>query len=80
MPVTETFDGQTVWDGEVQVFELINHPTAKRAYAWSAAVDGSDRRRFVVVLHKPPVESPQAAVRAAIAAEYRGSIGARGEL
>ena len=64
-PVHETFDGQTVWEGEVLVFDLLNHPTASKCYAWS--VDG----RVTAVLHERPVDSPEAAVRAAIAAELR---------
>ena len=73
VPVTETFEGEMVWRGEVSVFKLTGHPAgAKKCYAWSHAVEGSDHRRFVVVLHWPPIESPQTAVRAAIAAEYRG--------
>ncbi len=55
VPVKEVFEGQTVWEGEVQVFDLQGHPTASRCYAWSHAVDGSERRRFVAVLHKGPV-------------------------
>jgi predicted nucleotidyltransferase len=27
--VEEVFEGQTVWEGVVQVFDLIDHPTAK---------------------------------------------------
>ncbi len=50
--VTETFQGETVWDGVVEVFDLHGHPTASHAYAWSHAVDDSETRRFVVVLHK----------------------------
>lgn len=71
VPVTETFNGETVWAGAVQVFDLIDHPTAQRAYAWSHAVDGSENRRFVVVLHAGPIDSPQKAVQAAITNEYR---------
>ena len=67
-PVRETFHGQTVWEGTVQVFELIGHPTAKRCYAWSHATEG-EKRRFVAVLHQGPVDSPVAAVRAAIVQE-----------
>jgi hypothetical protein len=33
VPVTETFNGATVWDGFVEVFSLPEHPTGK-AYAW----------------------------------------------
>ena len=47
------------------------HPTATRTYAWSSAIEGSTKRRFFAVLHQPPVDSPQAAVRAAIVAENR---------
>ena len=30
-PVHEVFRGQTVWKGEVEVFDLTGHPKAKRA-------------------------------------------------
>lgn len=59
--VAEGFEGSMVWDGEVLVFELLGHPTAPRCYAWE--VDGE----VTAVLHEPPVDSPLAAVRAAIA-------------
>jgi hypothetical protein len=72
VPVREEFDGKTVWEGVVHVFDLAGHPTATRAYAWSSPIDGSTKRRFFAVLHQPPVDSPQAAVRAAIVAEQRG--------
>ncbi len=70
VPVHEEHDGQTVWDGMVAVFDLVGHPTAKRAYAWSyERPDG--KRRFFAVLHVPPVASLRDAVRAAIVAEQR---------
>jgi hypothetical protein len=69
VPVRETFEGKPVWEGVVHVFELAGHPTAIRAYAWSSPIEGSTKRRFFAVLHQPPVDSPQAAVRAAIVAE-----------
>jgi hypothetical protein len=72
VPVTETFEGQTVWDGDVQVFDLIDCAEADRSYAWSYETEGG-RRRFFVVLHKPPVDSPNKAVQAAIASEPRGA-------
>lgn len=70
VPVIETFQGRMVWDGVVQVFDLKGHPTATRCYAWSHATTGR-KRRFVAVLHQGPVDSPEKAVRAAIAAEER---------
>lgn len=67
VPVTEMFRGETVWDGEVQIFELVKHPTAKHAYAWSYASEGT-KRKFVAVLHAGPVTDAVTAVRASIAA------------
>jgi hypothetical protein len=32
-PVKEEFNGQTVWEGTVHVFDLEGHPKATRAYA-----------------------------------------------
>jgi hypothetical protein len=74
VPVTETFDGKTVWQGEVEVFELSGHPRATHAYAWSHKAGKQDREtRYVAVLQIPPVTSPETAVRAAIAAEIKNA-------
>ncbi len=75
VPVKEAFNGQTIWQGEVEVFDLNGHPKAKRAYAWSHR-DGKDDsgERFVAVLEIPPVTSPETAVKVAIAAEVKGKI------
>jgi len=72
VPVRETFHGQSVWEGVVHVFDLEGHPTANRAYAWSAPIEGSEKRRFFSVLQLGAIKSPVAAVRAAIVAEHRG--------
>ncbi len=66
--VHETFQGQTAWQGTVEVFFLINHPQAKEAYAWSYQADNGETR-FVAVLGISPIESPLDAVRAYIAAQ-----------
>ena len=71
VPVKETFDGKTVWDGVVHVFKIHGHPKANKAYAWSSPIEGSDKRRFIAVLHLPPITSPVEAVRAAIVQEQR---------
>lgn len=70
-PVKEVFNGQTVWDGVVHVFDLEGHPKATRAYAWSSPIEGSAKRRFYAVLHLGGIRSPLDAVRAAIVAERR---------
>lgn len=73
VPVKETFQGQTVWDGVVEVFKLIGHPKALKAYAWAHETDDpKNPKRHVAVLHIPPVVSPETAVRAAIIQEHRG--------
>lgn len=69
VPVHETFQGETVWDGVVEVFDLPTHQ-AGRAYAWAHEGD-SGGRRYVAVLHAPPVDSPRKAVQAAAVAELR---------
>jgi hypothetical protein len=71
VPVRETFEGKTVWEGVVHVFDLAGHPTATRAYAWSSPIEGSTKRRFFAVLHTARINSPLEAVRVAIVAEQR---------
>ena len=70
VPVHEVFRGQTVWQGEVEVFNLNGHPKAKRAYAWSHREGKNDEgERFVTVLEIPPVVSALTAVRVSIVAD-----------
>ena len=72
VPVKETYQGKTVWEGVVEVFELVEHPTATRLYAWTHDTDDSNRpRRHVTVLHSHPIKSARDAVRAAIVQEFR---------
>jgi hypothetical protein len=54
VPVREEFESETVWDGVVEVFDLENHPTANRAYAWSHRIGHSRKRCFFAVLHQGP--------------------------
>jgi hypothetical protein len=68
--VREEHDRRVVWEGAVKVFDLIGHPKASRAYAWSYPTTGG-KRRFVAVLRLPPVDSPAIAVRASILADER---------
>ncbi len=72
VPVHEVFRGQTVWQGEVEVFDLAGHPKAKRCYGWSHP-DGPDDKdeRFVTVLELPPVESAKTAVQVAIVSDQK---------
>src|SRR5438270_6477334 len=72
VPVKETFQGNTVWEGIVEVFDLHGHPKATRVYAWAHDTDNPQKPvRHVTVLHLHPIQSAQDAVRAAILQEAR---------
>jgi hypothetical protein len=72
VPVKETFKGQTVWEGIVEVFDLAGHATAHRVYAWAHETDDPEKPiRHVTVLHLHPIKSAQDAVRAAIMQETK---------
>src|SRR5438309_2132051 len=74
VPVTEWFEGKIVWQGEVEVFDLIGHPDghpdASRCYSW-AYEDDDGREQCTAVLGVAPVDSPKAAVRAALIAKVK---------
>ena len=72
VPVHEIFRGETVWQGDVEVFDLQDHPQAKRAYGWSH-LDGvkDEHTRFVAVLEIPPVDSAVRAVQVQIVKDTR---------
>src|ERR1700683_3415056 len=71
VPVKETLEGKTIWDGKVEVFELKDYPKAPKVYAWSYATADPKRPLHVSVLHVAPVTSPMQAVRATIMEESR---------
>jgi hypothetical protein len=59
--VTERFKSKLVWTGIVLLFSL-NRPPEETCYAW---ID-PDAKTLVTVLKRPPVSSPETAVRAYI--------------
>lgn len=70
--VKEVFQGKTIWEGVVEVFELHGHPKANTAYAWAHQTDDpANPVRHVTVLHVPPAVSPITAVRVAIMQELK---------
>jgi hypothetical protein len=80
--VESTQVAEPFFKGEVQVFQLVGHPTAERCYAWSQPVgrmpEGTGRnmtvgreQRVHVVLHGATVDSAPKAVKATIAARER---------
>lgn len=69
VPVHEVFRGQTVWQGDVGVFDLTAPPKSKRAYGWSE--NPAIGERFFAVLETPPIKSALDAVRASIVADAK---------
>jgi hypothetical protein len=65
----ELFQGRTAWQETVEVFDLIGHPKAKRAYAWQ--YEEGRETKTIIALEIPPVDSAQTAVKVAIAATAR---------
>jgi hypothetical protein len=63
------FRGEVAWDGIVETFDIEGHSKAKRCYAWSFLENGEPQ--YTTVLEIPPVDSPQSAVKVAIAAKAR---------
>lgn len=74
VPVKEVFNGEMVWDGIVEVFDLHGHPKTDTAYAWLHDTgDPARDAQHVTVLHIHPALSPAAAVRAFIVQEFRNA-------
>ena len=67
VPITETYKDKVVWSGAVEVFNLIDHPTASKCYAWGHHLETNNKKsRYVAVLNISPIDSPIKAVRASI--------------
>jgi hypothetical protein len=73
--ILESFEGKTVWEGVVNIFQVEGHPQTDKCYAWSSPIEGSKKRRYYTILHMPPVDSPEKAVRAAIINDYQNKKG-----
>jgi hypothetical protein len=69
LEVVETFRGQILFDGDVEVFDVSGHSDAKRCYAW--AKDHEIGSNSTVVLERPPIRSALDAVRAALATAHK---------
>jgi|SRR6185369_14252759 len=73
VPVIEQFQGETIFQGDVEVFDLVGHPKATRGYGWGYTTTEGGGRRYFTVLELPPVDSPQTAVKAAIMSEIKNA-------
>ena len=65
--IHEIFQGKTLWQGEVEVFDLHNHPKAKRAYGWTFG----QPEEFITILELPPVTDAASAVKVGVAYQIK---------
>ena len=63
--VREEHNGELVWEGDVEIFQLHGHPDAEIAYGWGWGAETGEID-YIGVLRVPPIESPVFAVKAAI--------------
>jgi len=54
VPVVEEFQGETIWQGDVEAFDLSGHPKATRGYGWGYTTTDEGGRRYFTVLELPP--------------------------
>jgi len=66
-PVREIFRGKTLWQGDVEVYDLTGHPKAKRCYGWSFG----EPEEFITILELPPVDSPESAVKVGVSYQIK---------
>ena len=67
VPVHEVFLDKTLWEGDVEVFDLIGHPKAKRCYGWTYG----EPEEFITILELPPVTDAQSAVKVGVAYQIK---------
>jgi len=74
VPVRETWQGKTIWDGIVEVFDLHGHPKTDTVYAWMHDTGKPGvPPQHVTVLHINPALTPITAVRAFIMQEIQNA-------
>ena len=70
--VLEKFEGQIVWDGKVEIFELSDPFAGRKCFAWGCVEERPRKqRRYVTVLDAPNVTSAGQAVRASLISDSR---------
>lgn len=68
VPVHETFEGETIWDGEVEVFDVPEFPDADRVFAWAFEDESGEQQ--ITVAQIPPATTPENAVKAYLVSQY----------
>jgi hypothetical protein len=69
--VEDTYHGDVVWKGGVEVFEL-PHGGPRQCFAWAHPYgDHDELTRYFIVLEAPGIHTPLQAVRSSMANDYR---------
>ena len=66
--VKEEVNGQTVWAGNIEIFDLAGHAQARQCFAWGQK-DAEGRMQYVTSLKVPPVDTARHAVQAYLASQ-----------
>jgi len=66
--VKEEEAGEILWEGFVEVFEIDDYSEASMIYGWTV-MDNQCKTHYIGIPKTPLVDSPLAAVRAALASE-----------
>src|SRR3954447_4926437 len=69
--VKELFREKVVWEGQVEVFELLEHPKAKFCYAWKYKDKNTQGERIAAIPGLRLIRSASEAVKTFIMAENR---------
>lgn len=68
-PIREVFLNKTVWEGEVETFNLIGHPDSQLCFGWGHIENNN--LEYIAILKKSPIDTPLDAVRAFIISPKR---------
>jgi hypothetical protein len=75
------FRDQVIWQGIVEVFDLIKHPFAKRCFVWKSGPAANNPYGSVIAsLESGPISCPEIAIRAAIVADIKTQPGQPGRI
>src|SRR5579885_2043037 len=69
VPVKGVIDEKVLWDGNVEVDDLIGHLAARRCYAWGVPAATGMGWEITTALAIPPATPPERIVRAALSAK-----------
>ena len=65
-PVRIVEENKVVWQGKIEVYQLVGHPQAQKAFGWG--IPGAQKKmEYITVVGIPPLDNPVSAVKAFLA-------------